>query len=85
MTFIQLSLLGVPAVIHCMNTLSMKTFWHRETIGYHIAGMDSRLRAEALLEKIREMENSAPVQEEEEKHPVEINLPKREAVQGELF
>lgn len=84
MTFIQLSLLGVPAVIHCMNTLSMKTFWHRETIGYHIAGMDSRLRAEALLEKIREMENSAPVQEEEER-PVEIKLPKREAVQQELF
>jgi type I restriction-modification system DNA methylase subunit len=84
MAFIQLSLLGVPAVIHCMNTLSMKTFWHRETIGYHIAGMDSRLRAEALLGKIRELEQSVPAQIEEEK-PAEINLPKRELVQGELF
>jgi len=85
MAFIQLSLLGVPAVIHCMNTLTMKSFWFRETIGYHIAGMDSRLRAEALLVKIRELEQSGPPQLEDEKHPEEINLPKRELVQGELF
>jgi type I restriction-modification system DNA methylase subunit len=89
MAFIQCSLLGIPAVIYCMNTLSMQMFWHRETIGYHIAGMESRLSAEALLEKIRDMETTAPVQDEEtqeEKQPsVEINLPQRESVQGELF
>jgi type I restriction-modification system DNA methylase subunit len=104
MAFIQLSLLGVPAVIYCMNTLTMKEYWHRETIGYHIAGMDSRLRAEALLENIREMEKSAPVQDDEikeekqqiylmnppygeaiEETEVEINLPQKELVQGELF
>jgi len=84
MAFIQLSLLGVPAVIYCMNTLTMQTYWHRETIGYHMAGMETRLRAEELLNKIREIERSAPVQIEEEKLS-EIKLPQRELVQGELF
>jgi len=84
MAFIQLSLLGVPAVIYCMNTLSMQTFWHRETIGYHLADMDFRLRMEKILEKVREMENGVPAQIEEER-PVEIKLPKREAIQQELF
>jgi len=84
MTYIQLSLLGMPAVVYCMNTLSMQEYWHRETIGYHIAGMDLRLRAEAILEKIKKIEQGNPEQIEESK-PVEIKLPSREAVQGELF
>jgi type I restriction-modification system DNA methylase subunit len=83
MAFIQLSLLGAPAIIYCMNTLTMKEFWHRETIGYHMAGMEYRLRAESLLEKIREIENTAPVRIEEK--PIEIKLPRREMAQGELF
>jgi hypothetical protein len=44
MTFIPLSLLGAPAIIICGNTLSKEVFWKRETIGYHIAGMNFRAR-----------------------------------------
>ena len=44
MTYIQLSLLGAPAVIICGNTLSKETFWERETIGYYRAGMNFKLR-----------------------------------------
>jgi type I restriction-modification system DNA methylase subunit len=44
MTYIQLSLLGAPAVITCGNTLSKETFWERETIGYIISGMNFKLR-----------------------------------------
>jgi len=44
MTFIQLSLLGAPAIIICGNTLSKEVFWERETIGYYIAGMNFRAR-----------------------------------------
>jgi hypothetical protein len=83
MAFIQLSLLGVPVVIYCMNTLTMQSFWHRETIGYHIAGMEYRLRAETMLDKIREIECAVPVEIQEK--TLEINLPRMELVQGELF
>jgi type I restriction-modification system DNA methylase subunit len=44
MTYIQLSLLGAPAVIICGNTLSKETFWERETIGYYMADMNFKLR-----------------------------------------
>jgi type I restriction-modification system DNA methylase subunit len=85
MAYIQLSLLGAPAIIYCMNTLSMEIFWHRETIGYHIADMDFRLRAEAMLDKVKAIEQAGPAQVPEEKPPVEIKLSRREVVQGELF
>jgi len=89
MAYIQLTLIGAPAIIYCMNTLSMQTFWQRETIGYHMADMDFRLRAESIWEKIREIEQGTQeeIQEEmrEEKQPIEINLPRKELVQGELF
>ena len=42
MAFIQLSLLGAPAIITCGNSLSKEVFWERETIGYYIAGMNLR-------------------------------------------
>jgi len=84
MAFIQLTLLGAPAVIYCMNTLTMQEYWHRETIGYHISGMDFRLRAEEAIEKARKIECSEPI-EIEEKQPVEIKLPRRELAQGKLF
>jgi type I restriction-modification system DNA methylase subunit len=44
MAFIQLSLLGAPAIIICGNTLTNETFWKRETIGYHMAGMNYKLQ-----------------------------------------
>jgi len=44
MTFIQLNLLGLPAVITCGNSLTKEVFWERETIGFYIAGMNWRLR-----------------------------------------
>jgi len=44
MTFIQLCLLGVPAIITCGNSLSNEIFWQRETFGFYLAGMNWRLR-----------------------------------------
>jgi len=43
MTFIQLSLLGVPAIITCGDTITNEVFWKRETIGFYLAGMNWRL------------------------------------------
>jgi type I restriction-modification system DNA methylase subunit len=57
MAFIQLSLLEMPAIIMCGNTITMETYWQRETIGYHLSGMDFRLRTEKILEYMRDMEN----------------------------
>ena len=54
MTYIQLSLLGVPAVIICGNTLTKETFWERETIGYIMSGMNFKLRNS---EKKKEQKN----------------------------
>jgi len=85
MAFIQLSLLNAPALIICGNTLTMQTYWQRETFGYHLSGMDFRLRAEAMLEKMNEIEQGSPAQPEEETQPAEINIPHGELVQGELF
>ena len=95
MAFIQLSLLGVPAVIYCMDALTMQEYWHRETIGYHLAGMEWRLRTEKLLEIIGETEiaskqpesNLEAIKSNSEAIPElgEITLPRRELAQGELF
>ena len=83
MAFIQLSLLAVPAVIYCMNTLTMQTFWYRETIGYHMAGMDFRLKAEELIGKVKGREQAKP---EPEQKPIELKKsPPREIIQQELF
>jgi type I restriction-modification system DNA methylase subunit len=86
MTFIQLTLLGVPAVVYCMNTLTMQEYWHRETIGYHMAGMDFRLRAEKMLGIIAS-EKSGCNKEAiiSNSEAIDIQLPRRELVQGELF
>jgi type I restriction-modification system DNA methylase subunit len=88
MAFIQLSLLGIPAIIMCGNTITMETYWCRETIGYHLSGMDFRLSAEKTLEIIRDMEN--PEQIPEPAKSIEIkselnNISKKRLVQGELF
>jgi len=84
MAYIQLSLLGVPAVIHHMNTLTMQEYWHRETIGYYMAGMEDRLKTEALLDYMDDCIRTKKLSEEEKK-PTEINLPRKELLQGELF
>jgi hypothetical protein len=88
MAFIQLSLLEIPAIIVCGNTITMETYWQRETIGYHLADMDFRLRSEKILEYMRDMEN--PEQVPEPAKPIEIkselnNIPKKKLVQRELF
>jgi type I restriction-modification system DNA methylase subunit len=43
MAFIQLSLLGAPAVIICGDSLVQTCCWQRETVGCLLAGMDYRL------------------------------------------
>jgi len=84
MAYIQLSLLGAPALIICGNTLTMQTYWQRETIGYHISGIDFRLRAEALLDFMANIE--APKEEKIRSPPETINVPaSKEFIQGELF
>jgi type I restriction-modification system DNA methylase subunit len=90
MAFIQLSLLGLPAIIVCGDTITMKTYWQRETIGYHLSDMDFRLRAEKMLDVVKNME--IPVSEENRQlseqtrpvHEIEITSSK-EYIQGELF
>jgi type I restriction-modification system DNA methylase subunit len=93
MAFIQLSLLGVPAIIECGDTLRMSCFWKRETIGYHLSGMDFRLYLEKTFETIKKLET--PVSADPEKKPESAELPgeinlnttasRKEYVQGELF
>jgi type I restriction-modification system DNA methylase subunit len=78
MAFVQMSLIGAPAVITCGNSLSMeKPYWYRETIGYHMSGMEFRLRVEKIL-------NTEPQEEKKEKMVIELP-PARELAQGELF
>ena len=54
MAYIQLSLLGAPAVIICGNTLTRETFWEMETLSYYMAGMNFRLRNSKGTEKPEE-------------------------------
>jgi type I restriction-modification system DNA methylase subunit len=44
MTFIQLSLIGVPAIVKCGNSLTNTVDWQRETVWYHVYNMDERLK-----------------------------------------
>jgi len=43
MTFIQLSLLGMPAIVIWGNSLTKETFWQKETLDYHLSGMNDTL------------------------------------------
>ena len=56
MCFIQLSLLAAPAVITCGNSLTMETFWQRETIGYHLSDMDKRINMENIIDFVTKPE-----------------------------
>jgi len=82
MAFIQLSLLGVPAVIYCMNTLTMQEYWYRETIGYHLVGMEFRLRAEKMIDITKNLEQA---EVELEPNKLVLGNPCKKVLQGELF
>jgi len=56
MCFIQLSLLAAPAIITCGNTLTLETFWQRETIGYHLSNMYRRINMENIIDFIAKPE-----------------------------
>jgi type I restriction-modification system DNA methylase subunit len=85
MTFIQLSLLGMPAIVVCGNALTNEIFWQRETIGYVMSGMKLRLMAQDLsdganesdLENIKVQPDPEQITADIELHPV--------LAQGELF
>jgi len=77
MAYIQLSLLGAPAVVICGNTLTRETFWERETIGYFMSGMKFR-----LLKSKETEEPSEPVVEEQHEKAISQS---GDCVQGELF
>jgi hypothetical protein len=66
-------------VVICGDTLAMTCYWQRETIGYHMADMDFRLRIEKMIDIIK---NPEQLQEPE---LTEARLPQRELIQGELF
>jgi hypothetical protein len=91
MAFIQLSLLGVPAVITCGDSLTADVYWQRETIGYHLSGMDYRIRLEHVIDQLYGWEQTASGNTLAEEKPavivpVEITMPlSREYAQGELF
>lgn len=86
MAFIQTSLLAIPAVIACGNSLTAEVYWQRETIGCRLSGIDFRLRMETVLEKIHSIETAPVPEAAETEKPVVIRLPpSRELVQGELF
>jgi len=52
MAFIQLSLIAVPAIIICGNTITEEYFWQRETLSYHISGMEKKLNIEKIFDLI---------------------------------
>jgi type I restriction-modification system DNA methylase subunit len=89
MAFIQLSLLGVPAVLICGDTLAMKCIWQRETIGYYFADMPQRLRMESLVDIISRLEMPQPEKDIPAVVPVEMKMPsieeRKKYLQGELF
>jgi hypothetical protein len=89
MAFIQLSLIGAPAVIICGNTITMTCYWQRETIEYHLSGIDHRLRIEAVLEKLKTVtpviETAVPALSDPEEQVVIHLPPSGKYSQGELF
>jgi type I restriction-modification system DNA methylase subunit len=82
MAFIQTSLLGLPAVISCGSSLTNDVYWERETIGWHLAGMEFRLRAEKMLDFIQAAEKQPEHERPAETIPYRAG---REYAQGELF
>ena len=87
MCFIQLTLMAAPAVIYCMNTLTMQEYWHRETLFYHVSDIDWRLRAESLIDKVKSIGQATEEPEQEQvQEQMEINIPaSKKLKQMELF
>jgi type I restriction-modification system DNA methylase subunit len=91
MCFIQLSLLGAPAVIVCGNTLTHDVYWKRETIGYHLSGMKYRLECKDVLERAKNIEEIELSPSDIDKKPNSTESmdiapsPSREYSQKELF
>ena len=86
MAYIQLSLLAMPAIIICGNSLTFETYWQRETIGYHMAGMEYRLMAEEMRKLIENPEpQETEIQEEKTETKIIALPPAQEYTQGELF
>jgi type I restriction-modification system DNA methylase subunit len=89
MAFIQLSLLGVPAILICGDTLAMKCYWQRETIGYYFADIPQRIRMEALIDIICILESPRPEKRLLETEPIDVKMPsleeRKKYLQGELF
>jgi type I restriction-modification system DNA methylase subunit len=91
MAFIQASLLGLSAVIICGNTLTFDTYWQRETIGYHLSGMDYRLRMENMVDSFRKLAvkekllNDPKLSEEVMTPEPVLVSDHKEYFQGELF
>lgn len=50
MSFIQCSLLGMPAVLMCGDSLALEFWWQRKTIGYYLANMDYKLRQRGMIQ-----------------------------------
>ena len=56
MTFIQLSLLAVPALIVCGNILTSEIFWQRETICFYDSNMHNKINLEEVIDYIFKQE-----------------------------
>jgi hypothetical protein len=63
----------------------MQEYWHRETIGYHMADMGFRLRAEKILDIIKNPEPQEAERAEIQEEKAITIPPVGECVQGELF
>jgi type I restriction-modification system DNA methylase subunit len=56
-SFIQLNLLAIPAIINCGNTLTSEIYWQRETMWYHVSEMDYRLNVEKAFDLMTKPES----------------------------
>jgi len=55
-SFIQMSLLAIPAIINCGNTITSEIYWQRETMWYHASEMDYRLNVEKVFDLMTKTE-----------------------------
>jgi type I restriction-modification system DNA methylase subunit len=84
MAYIQCSLLGIPAVIICGNSLTNEEYWQRETFGFFFSGMRYKLKTEELINGDYEPITAKDSEKETKQSVTEIKLPPARK-QGELF
>jgi type I restriction-modification system DNA methylase subunit len=58
MTFIQLSILGVPAIVKCGDSIIDKINWQRETLWFHQYNIGPRLEKQEELEDKKSKKNN---------------------------